>query len=132
MVEIYTDGAARGNPGKSACSFVFVENKKVILLNAFYLGISTNNTAEYKAIIKALEEAKELSHNEIKIISDSKLVILQIRKQYKTKAEHLEALNRKVLEISKNFNKIEFENVARENKYIQLADKICNLLLDNS
>jgi ribonuclease HI len=132
MIEIYTDGASRGNPGKSACSFVFVKNKKAIVLKAFYLGTLTNNVAEYNGIIKALEEAKELNFNNIKIISDSKLVISQIKKEYKIKAKHLEELSKKVLEISENFEKLEFENVKRENKYIQLADKLCNILLDNS
>jgi ribonuclease HI len=132
MVEIYTDGASRGNPGKSACSFIFVEDKKVTLIKAFYLGTATNNIAEYSAIIKALEEAKKSKLNEIKVTSDSKLIILQIRKEYKTKAKHLEELNKKVLAITKSFKKIEFENVERENKYVQLADKICNILLDNS
>jgi len=102
------------------------------LMQAEYLGISTNNVAEYKAIIKALEEAKRSFFDEIKLISDSKLVILQIRKEYKTKAKHLEELNKKVLAITKSFKKIEFKNVTRENKYIRLADKLCNLMLDNS
>jgi len=132
MIEIYTDGASRGNPGKSACSFVFVENKEIVLMQAEYLGISTNNVAEYKAIIKALEKAKRSFFDEIKLISDSELVILQIRKEYKTKAKHLEELNKKVLAITKSFKKIEFKNVTRENKYIRLADKLCNLMLDNS
>jgi len=132
MVEIYTDGASRGNPGKSACSFIFVEDKKVTLIKAFYLGTATNNIAEYSAIIKALEEAKKSKLNKIKVTSDSKLVILQIRKEYKTRAKHLEELNKKVLAITKSFKKVEFENVERENKYVQLADKICNILLNNS
>ena len=132
MVEIYTDGASRGNPGKSACSFIFVEDKKVTLIKAFYLGTATNNIAEYSAIIKALEEAKKSKLNEIKVTSDSKLIILQIRKEYKTKAKHLEELNKKVLAVTKSFKKIEFKNVTRENKYIRLADKLCNLILDNS
>ncbi len=132
MIEIYTDGASRGNPGKSAAAFVFVENKKVILLKAEYIGKTTNNVAEYKAMISALSEALNKNIKEVILTSDSKLVISQVKDIYKVKAQHLRKLNEKIKELSSQFDRIDFRNVKRENKFVSIADKFCNTILNLS
>ena len=126
VLKIYTDGGSRGNPGKAACSFIIVENDKIIKKYSEFLGVKTNNEAEYNAIIRALENAKD---NEIEIFSDSELVIRQLNKEYKIKKEHLRELNEKINILTKN-RKIKFSNVKRENKFITGADFLVNIELD--
>ncbi len=130
MVEIYTDGASRSNPGDSASSFLFVKDNKVIFFSSEYIGKSTNNVAEYKAIINAMENAVKEELKEVILTSDSKLVISQITGTYKVKAEHLKKLHNKITVLSKKFIRIEFRHSRRENKYIKIADKLCNMILD--
>ena len=126
MKIIYTDGGSRGNPGKAACSFVFVENSKIIMEKSKFLGKKTNNEAEYNAIIFALEELKEKN---IEIISDSELVIKQITGKYKINSPHLQLLNQIVSGlISKR--KVKFSNLKRENQFIKRADYLVNKELD--
>ncbi len=131
MIEIYTDGASRGNPGDSASSFVFVKNGIVFKFSSFYLGNATNNIAEYRAIIFALEDALSSGFREVLLISDSELVISQINGKYKVRAVHLKELFEKVQEIAKRFSFIEFRHERRKNKFIAVADKLCNIMLDS-
>ncbi len=132
MIEIYTDGASRGNPGASASSFVFVKNGKVEMFSSFYIGISTNNVAEYKGIIFALEEAVRCGYSEVLLVSDSQLVISQINGTYKVKASHLKPLYEKVADLTRNFSKIEFVHSRRTNKFVKVADRLCNIMLDQN
>ena len=126
MLTIYTDGGSRGNPGKSAFSFVVVKDVKIISEHAEFLGIATNNEAEYNAIIAALTKVKEKS---LHIISDSELVICQLRGEYKTKQPHLQKLKQKVLDIIGD-RKVTFTHSPRENKFISHADWLLNEELD--
>ncbi len=130
MIEIYTDGASRGNPGNSASSFLFVKSNKVLFFSSEYIGEKTNNIAEYTAIINALKSAVKKRAKEIILTSDSELVISQITGSYKVKAEHLKKLHNEVIILSKKFKQIEFKHARRENKYIKIADKLCNMILD--
>ncbi len=132
MVEIYTDGASRGNPGKSASSFVVVKDGKVIYFSSSYIGIDTNNVAEYKAIIAAMKFCIESGIKEVIITSDSKLVISQLTGAYKVKSEHLKALYESVKKMTGKLNRVEFKNVRRGNKFVKIADKLCNIMLDYS
>ncbi len=132
MVEIYTDGASRGNPGKSASSFVVAEDGKVIYFSSSYIGIDTNNVAEYKAIIAAMKFCIESGIKEVIITSDSKLVISQLTGAYRVKSEHLKALYESVKKMTGKLNRVEFKNVRRGNKFVKIADKLCNIMLDYS
>ena len=125
-MKIYTDGGSRGNPGKSAATFIVVENNQIIKEKSFYLGIKTNNEAEYLAIIHALEELKE---DNAEIISDSELVIKQIIGEYKINKPHLKLLNQEIQGLISN-RKIKFSNAERENKFITRADYLVNKELD--
>ncbi|MGB9694604.1 MAG: ribonuclease HI family protein [Caldisericaceae bacterium] len=129
MLEIYTDGASRGNPGKSAIAGVIVKDKQIIKVYAEFCGITTNNVAEYSAIIKALDEAIRLRESRVRVLSDSELVISQILGKYKVKAIHLAELFEEVSEKSKMFSSVVFENLPRENHYIAIADKLTTYIL---
>lgn len=122
MIKIYTDAGSRGNPGKSSAAFIVVENDIILKEKSFYLGIKTNNEAEYNAIILALEEIKE---KDIEIISDSELVVRQIEGKYRIAKPHLQLLNQAVQGLISGRN-IKFSNLKRENQFIKRADYLVN------
>jgi ribonuclease HI len=130
LLEIYVDGASRGNPGPAAYGFIFVNRDKIIYQNSGYIGNKTNNTAEYTAIINALNEAKQFSRWDLKIFSDSELVVRQINKKYRITKSHLSKLCHEVYKLSQFFEKVEFFNVGRSNAYIKKSDLLCNECLD--
>ena len=132
ILHIYTDGASRKNPGHAACSFIFLKNSDENPIKEYveYLGIKTNNVAEYMAIIKALESATEYTRWSVKVYSDSELVINQINGKYRVKKAHLRDLLRKVFELTKFFEKLEFFHVPRDNRFIKICDTLCNKKLD--
>ena len=136
VLYIYTDGASRGNPGPAAIAYIFgvLREGKWIEIERYsdYIGIATNNKAEYKAIIKALSEAHRYTRWKIKLYSDSELVIRQIKGEYRIKKEHLSKLCEEVYEKIEFYEKVEFFHVPRENPYIQKCDRLCNLELDNA
>jgi ribonuclease HI len=129
-IRIYTDAASRNNPGKAACSFIFVENKKIFFGFSKYLGKKTNNEAEYEAVILALKEAANQKFIKIKLYSDSELVIKQINGEYKVKQDHLKKKIEEVQILSQYFTSASFKNVPRGNEYIKKCDKMCNDVLD--
>ncbi|MGC8479792.1 MAG: ribonuclease HI family protein [Candidatus Micrarchaeia archaeon] len=128
---IYTDGASRSNPGKSASGYLIIENKKEIS-NYFYNGIKTNNEAEYIAVISALKyllnNKKEKSS--LKLYSDSEVIIKQLKGSYKVKGLNLIKLHEEALNYLKKFSSYELINVPRENKYISHVDRNLNRVLD--
>lgn len=125
-MKIYTDGGSRGNPGKSACAFVVVSEGKIVKEYSEYLGIGTNNEAEYKAVILALTVIKA---KDIEIVSDSELVVRQLNNEYKVRKPHLQELKEKVDELVKNRN-VRFSNVRRVNEFVSRADFLVNQELD--
>ncbi|MFX1554793.1 MAG: ribonuclease HI, partial [Promethearchaeota archaeon] len=78
ILKIYTDGAARGNPGPAAYAFLLVHNDTIIHQGFGYIGTVTNNTAEYKAIVNALKAAEKFHRGHLQVFSDSKLAVQQI------------------------------------------------------
>ena len=129
-ITIYTDAASRNNPGKAAYAFIFVEKKSVFFSFSKYLGKKTNNEAEYDAVINALKEAANQEFKKIKLYSDSELVVKQINGEYKIKQDHLKKKVEEVRILEKYFEKISFENVSREDEFIQICDRMCNAVLD--
>ena len=132
---IYTDGAARGNPGESASGFsVFDDSGKEVASNSFYNGIKTNNFAEYNAIIKALEwceaNLRSPENAELTFVSDSELVVRQLNGKYKVRSSEMASLNATVRDLSKWFMGVEFTNKRRSDKGISGVDKRLNELLD--
>lgn len=127
MLTICTDGASRGNPGPAACAYTIADKEsKPIESYSEYLGINTNNVAEYTAVIRALTKAKELSDKEIRLYSDSQLVIRQITGIYKINKPHLKILYDEVNTLTSHFSKIIWEYVPRDFPGIQNCDRLCN------
>jgi len=130
VLKIYTDGAARGNPGPAACSFVFVHNNEIIHEGSNYIGQATNNEAEYRAIINALKAAERFHRWRLKVYSDSNLAVQQINRKWKINYPHLSELCSKVYKLCQKYEKVEFFHVGRNNPYIQKCDTLCNERLD--
>ncbi|MFA5332061.1 MAG: ribonuclease HI family protein [Methanoregula sp.] len=129
-LDVYTDGASRGNPGPAAYGFIFVRNNEIIFEESKTMGKTTNNTAEYYAILSALKRAQEFTRESITVYSDSELVIKQINNQYRITKPHLAELRAELAIVEKNFTDIHFRNVPRENRLIRRCDELCNLALD--
>lgn len=130
---IHTDGGSRGNPGKAACAFVAEEKNIVINKSAKFLGIATNNVAEYKGVLLALDWILETKVNADKIIFflDSELVVRQLKGIYKIKNIDLQTLSIEIFsKIKKIATQTDFENVPREEN--KIADKLVNEELDKN
>jgi len=126
---IYTDGGARGNPGPAGIGAVLYDEKKEIIAEiSEYIGETTNNQAEYRAVIAALEKAKDLEAQELVFYLDSELVVKQLNGQYKVKNEGLVPLFVKIHNLKLNFKKISFSHVRRE--YNKEADALANKAMD--
>ncbi|MEM0200825.1 MAG: ribonuclease HI family protein [Candidatus Micrarchaeaceae archaeon] len=129
---VYTDGASRDNPGKSASGYLILDGKKEIL-ETFYNGKKSNNEAEYIAVISALKKLIKEGKESFPIIlySDSEIIVKQLNKLYKVKDHKLIQLNEEVIKLSKQFMSCKFVNVPRENKHISRVDTALNQLLDS-
>jgi len=125
VLEIFTDGASWGNPGLAAIGVVIRENGHVIKRIGKTIGEATNNVAEYKAMICALQEAKALKAQKIKLLTDSELLFNQLIGHYQVKNESLKTLFDKAQALGKPFKHIEIKLIPREqNKEAdQLATK---------
>ncbi len=128
--KIYTDGGSRGNPGSSACAFVICKmDDTVVEKSGEYLGMATNNQAEYFGFLKGLERARELGINKITLFSDSQLVVSQLNGAYKVKNQELLPIYQDTKLVADSFEKISFVHVPRElNK---TADAEVNRILDD-
>jgi ribonuclease HI len=131
-ISVYTDGASRKNPGPSASGFAVYVGGKLLREHAEYNGIATNNYAEYRAVILALEWcASNMQDREIELYADSQIVIRQVNGSYKTKSASLKPMNDRVRSLAKKFKSIKFSNLSREDKRISRVDKNLNILLDS-
>ena len=124
---IYTDGAARGNPGPAGIGVVIRVGEKVHHFKEF-IGHATNNKAEYRAVVLALEEAKKLGLTELHFMLDSELVVRQLRQEYKVKDAELGKLFVKIWNLSPTFKKITYRHVPREQNCE--ADRLVNEAID--
>ncbi len=124
-----TDGGARGNPGPAAFGYVLeAENGTVLDARGEAIGIATNNVAEYRALVEGLRKAAELGVDELEVISDSELLVRQMKGEYKVKNETLRALNDEASELSLRLRKVRYTAVRREHN--ELADRLVNEALD--
>ena len=128
-LQIYTDGAARGNPGHAAWAYLILDGMAVISKRSGYIGVATNNIAEYTAILEALAEAKRYA-KPIWVYSDSELAINQINGRYKINLPHLQKLCSKVKKMRPEFSRANFIHVGRDNRFIRMADRLSNRCLD--
>jgi len=128
-ITIYSDGGARGNPGPAGIGAVLYSEKgKVLASISEYLGVSTNNQAEYKALISALEKAQELKAEEVECFLDSELVVKQLNREYKIKNKDLAPLFLKIHNLSFSFKKITYHHIPRELN--READRLANEAMD--
>ena len=123
------DGASRGNPGPAgAGAQITGPDGSVLAEVAEGLGETTNNVAEYTAVIRGLERALELGATDVLLRSDSQLLINQLTGRYRVKTPHLQPLHRRVRELAARFDTIEYEHVRRERN--TEADRLANLGVD--
>lgn len=128
---LYSDGGARGNPGPAAAAFIATNEAGVTLkTDSQYLGIRTNNQAEYHALLMALQYALELKVPEVICHLDSELVARQLKGQYAVRNEELHKLFVQVKDLQGGFKKVGFVNVPREHPKISMADALVNKALD--
>ncbi|HET8690053.1 MAG TPA: reverse transcriptase-like protein [Candidatus Saccharimonadales bacterium] len=126
---IYSDGGSRGNPGPSASGFVILDgHNQVIAEGGAFLGITTNNVAEYQAVYLGLERAQEMGITQVDFRMDSQLVANQMNGIYKIKHKDLIPINNRIRELAGQFEKVTFSHVMRE--YNKLADGVVNKILD--
>ena len=132
-IKVNTDGGSRGNPGKSACAYSIETDDNHIFRKGFYLGIKTNNQAEYWGLIKALEfiaDKYNPKQCEVNINSDSLLMINQMKGIFKVKNENIKPLYLIANRLSVLFSIITFSHVRREHNTV--ADSILNEVLDSN
>jgi len=127
----YSDGGARGNPGPAAAAYIALsETGTTVKSDARYLGVSTNNQAEYAALLMAIQFAVECGAEEVVCYLDSELVVKQLTGLYGVKNLELQKLWQQVHQLRGAFKKINFLNVRRSNPYITRADALVNKTLD--
>jgi probable phosphoglycerate mutase len=124
-----TDGGARGNPGPAAYAYVLeTEDGTVLAAHGEAIGVATNNVAEYRALVEGLRKAVEVGADELEVISDSELLVHQMRGEYKVKNEALKLLWVDAQELADKLRKVTFTAVRREHN--ELADRLVNEALD--
>ena len=137
---IHTDGGARNNPGPAGIGITLTpvsplpkgegkERSDGVREISEYIGETTNNQAEYKAVIRALEEAKKLGAEELEFYLDSELVVKQLKREYKVRDKDLAPLFIKVYNLSQGFKKVTFKHVIRERN--KEADALVNRAIDS-
>ncbi|MCW3997133.1 MAG: ribonuclease HI family protein [Candidatus Bathyarchaeota archaeon] len=131
-LKIFSDGGSRGNPGFAAIAFVVQSNKGCIQKTySQFIGVNTNNQAEYKALIAAMQFASSKTE-EITCYLDSELVVKQINGEYSVRNIKLRNLWEKVQDLRACFKKTTFISVPRSNIFIQRADALLNIKLDEN
>jgi ribonuclease HI len=126
---LFTDGGARGNPGPAAYGFVLEsEDGDVLAAEGGALGVTTNNVAEYGGLIAGLRKATEAGVDELEVISDSELMVKQMRGEYRVRNAALIELNQEAEALSRKLGSVEYRHVKRAHN--ELADKLVNEVLD--
>lgn len=129
---IFSDGGARGNPGPAAAAFiVLLEKGQVLAANSRYLGLRTNNQAEYEALMDALRFAATVGAEEVICHLDSELVAKQLIGEYTVRNLKLRKLWEEVQKLSNSFESVRFISVPRTDIQIQKVDALVNAALDS-
>jgi ribonuclease HI len=129
-IKLYADGGSRGNPGPSAGGFVLLDmNDQILHESGKYLGITTNNQAEYHSLKGGVEAALKLGAKTVNVFMDSMLVVNQMKGVYKVKNRDLWPIHEAIKQLATQFEKITYTHVPRE--YNKLADAMVNKTLDS-
>ncbi|MEA3305863.1 MAG: ribonuclease HI family protein [Candidatus Omnitrophota bacterium] len=130
LLSIYTDGAARGNPGPAGAGVILKESDKMIKVIHKYLGDATNNVAEYSAVISGLREAAALGYKNVVLYTDSELVARQLKGEYRVKNSSIKILFNKTISLINNFDNVAVKKIDRAGN--KEADKLANKAINLS
>jgi ribonuclease HI len=126
---LFTDGGARGNPGPAASAYVLeAEDGTVLDARGEPIGVATNNVAEYRALTAGLAAAGDLGVDELEVVSDSELMVKQLRGEYRVKNEGLRPLFLEASALARRIPRVRYTAVRREHN--ELADRLVNEALD--
>ena len=126
---LFTDGGARGNPGPAAYGFVLeAEDGTVLAAEGHAIGVATNNVAEYSGLVAGLRRAIELQVPDVEVVSDSELLVKQMRGEYRVKNEALRSLFLEATALARDLRRVEYRHVKRAHN--ELADRLVNEALD--
>lgn len=130
-LSVYTDGAARGNPGPAAIGYaIYDSNDRVVDKDSKAVGVRTNNQAEYEAFVWALERIVKMGVKEAMFYSDSELLVKQVKGQYRVKDLRLRDLHDLARGYIDALDKFEIEHVSRQNERTARVDAMINEELD--
>jgi ribonuclease HI len=128
-IRVYSDGAARGNPGPAGAGAVLTDSAgNVIARLGRYLGRQTNNVAEYEGLLLGLKHARELGYREVEVRADSQLLIRQLKGEYAVRHAGLKPLHAEALRVLRSFDRFDLQHVPREEN--ALADEMSNRAID--
>ena len=126
---LFTDGGARGNPGPAAYGYVLeAEDGTVLAAEGRAIGSATNNVAEYSGLIAGLRKAAELQVPNVEVVSDSELMVKQMRGEYRVKNAALRTFSVEAASLARQFENVEYRHVKRAQN--ELADRLVNEALD--
>ena len=126
---LFTDGGARGNPGPAAAAYVLeTEDGTVLDARGETIGLATNNVAEYRALVAGLGRALELGVDELEVVSDSELLVKQMRGEYRVKNTALIELSLEAARLAREIGRVAYSAVRRAEN--ELADSLVNEALD--
>jgi ribonuclease HI len=129
--KLSTDGGSRGNPGPAAYGYVLEsDDGHVLAAHGETIGVATNNVAEYRGLIAGLERALDAGVTELEVVSESELLVKQMRGEYKVKKETLRELVAEAHDLADRLEKVTYTAVRREHN--ELADRLVNEALDAS
>ena len=129
--KLFTDGGSRGNPGPAAYAFVLeAEDGTVLDARGEAIGVATNNVAEYSALVAGLERAVEVGVTELEVVSDSELLVKQMRGEYRVKNRALQGLFLDASRLARKIHRVKYTAVRREHN--ELADSLVNEALDRA
>jgi ribonuclease HI len=126
---LHTDGGARGNPGPAAFAFVLeADDGVVVAAHGERIGVATNNVAEYRGLVAGLRKAVELGLSDLEVVSDSELLVKQMRGEYRVRNEALSELHDEAARLARRLSRVRYRHVRREHN--ALADQLVNDALD--
>ena len=126
ILHAFTDGASRGNPGESGIGLIVKSEKGETILSEYgYIGLATNNIAEYSALIALLKKIKKVQHTKLIVHSDSELMVRQLNGEYKVKDENIRKYYQRVVKlVDGEASKVEFRHIPRSEN--SEADRLAN------
>lgn len=130
QLDIYIDGAAKGNPGPAGIGVVILQDGRALKNISRFIGNKTNNVAEYTALIYGLQEALILRADKIRVWTDSELLSKQLKGEYRVKHENLKPLFEQIKHLTGGFGSFEIHHISREHN--RGADKLANQAVKES